>query len=173
MVFLHISVYNLNIYYLTLYIGSNIHYIFPQVRASDDDVSYIAVSTSFASMATNPSVNYEHWKDLGFAYKNKGKFLRKGNYVNKLTFQRYRFFKVWLTTYIVILFFSLPRYSSEEILSYVKYSMQCCQFYQSLPCPSSLHCSSTYLLFILLIYIEISVLTVINFPGGGHWMGYL
>ncbi|XP_045597113.2 sulfotransferase 1E1 [Procambarus clarkii] len=51
---------------------------FLEVRASDDDVSYIAVSTSFASMATNPSVNYEHWKDLGFAYKNKGKFLRKG-----------------------------------------------------------------------------------------------
>lgn len=46
----------------------------------DADVEHIAHSTSFKSMSANASVNYEHWKDLGFAHKDKGKFLRKGNH---------------------------------------------------------------------------------------------
>lgn len=48
------------------------------VEASDADIEYIAACTSFSSMSKNPSVNYEHWKDLGFAYKEKGQFLRTG-----------------------------------------------------------------------------------------------
>lgn len=41
-------------------------------------MNYVAESTTFDHMASNPSVNYEHWKDYGFAYKDKGKFFRKG-----------------------------------------------------------------------------------------------
>ncbi|KAK8738050.1 hypothetical protein OTU49_004373, partial [Cherax quadricarinatus] len=51
---------------------------FLEVDATEDDVNYVAACTSFSSMLTNPSVNYDHWKDLGFAYKDKGRFLRKG-----------------------------------------------------------------------------------------------
>lgn len=29
-------------------------------------------------MANNPSVNYEHWDELGFRNKNESKFMRKG-----------------------------------------------------------------------------------------------
>ncbi|KAG0710509.1 Sulfotransferase family cytosolic 1B member 1 [Chionoecetes opilio] len=45
---------------------------------SDAEVTYVAENTSFVRMSSNPSVNYEHWKDFGFAFKDKGKFLRKG-----------------------------------------------------------------------------------------------
>lgn len=49
-----------------------------QIDVSDAEVNYVAKSTSFINMAANPSVNYEHWKDFGFAFKDKGRFLRKG-----------------------------------------------------------------------------------------------
>ncbi|XP_071534692.1 sulfotransferase 1B1-like isoform X1 [Panulirus ornatus] len=55
---------------------------FLEVEASDDEVNHVASCTSFASMLTNPSVNYEHWKDLGFAYKDKGRFMRIGQVGN-------------------------------------------------------------------------------------------
>ncbi|XP_042212603.1 sulfotransferase family cytosolic 1B member 1-like isoform X2 [Homarus americanus] len=51
---------------------------FLEVEVSDYAVNYIAACTSFSAMAANPSVNYEHWKDLGFAHKDKGQFMRKG-----------------------------------------------------------------------------------------------
>ncbi|XP_037778237.1 amine sulfotransferase-like [Penaeus monodon] len=51
---------------------------FLQVEASEEQLEYVAACTSFASMASNPSVNYEHWKDSGFCHKDKGSFLRKG-----------------------------------------------------------------------------------------------
>lgn len=48
------------------------------IDVSDAEVNYVAECTSFNHMASNPSVNYEHWKDYGFAFKDKGKFFRKG-----------------------------------------------------------------------------------------------
>lgn len=55
--------------------------IFFQIDVSDAEVNYVAENTSFNHMAENPSVNYEHWKDYGFAFKDKGKFFRKGKNV--------------------------------------------------------------------------------------------
>ncbi|XP_064104698.1 sulfotransferase 1B1-like isoform X1 [Macrobrachium nipponense] len=51
---------------------------FLEIEASDADILYVAACTSFDAMSENPSVNYEHWKDLGFAHKEEGKFMRKG-----------------------------------------------------------------------------------------------
>ncbi|XP_068214727.1 sulfotransferase 1B1-like [Palaemon carinicauda] len=51
---------------------------FLEIEASDADIQCIAACTSFDVMSKNPSVNYEHWKDLGFAHKEEGKFMRKG-----------------------------------------------------------------------------------------------
>uniref|UniRef100_A0A0P4WJ54 Sulfotransferase domain-containing protein n=1 Tax=Scylla olivacea TaxID=85551 RepID=A0A0P4WJ54_SCYOL len=51
---------------------------FLSIDVSDVEVNHVAENTSFPCMAANPSVNYEHWKDFGFAFKDKGTFLRKG-----------------------------------------------------------------------------------------------
>ncbi|KAF2361235.1 Sulfotransferase domain [Trinorchestia longiramus] len=48
------------------------------VAVSDEDVKFVVTHTSFAAMSSNKSVNYEHWKDVGFAHKDRGNFLRKG-----------------------------------------------------------------------------------------------
>jgi len=34
--------------------------------------------TKFDKMAENPSVNYEHWNDLGLRNKKEARFMRKG-----------------------------------------------------------------------------------------------
>ena len=63
---------------LYIYIYIYILIFFFQIDVSDAEVNFVAKNTSFAHMSANPSVNYEHWKDFGFAFKDKGKFLRKG-----------------------------------------------------------------------------------------------
>ncbi|XP_042886970.1 sulfotransferase 1C4-like [Penaeus japonicus] len=71
---------------------------FLEVEVCDTDVVHIAHSTSFKSMSANASVNYEHWKDLGFAHKDKGKFLRKGkvgDWQNHMTEGEVAAFEEW------------------------------------------------------------------------------
>ncbi|XP_076030747.1 sulfotransferase 1E1-like isoform X2 [Oratosquilla oratoria] len=51
---------------------------FLEVDVTDDDLLKVALYTSFTSMKNNSSVNYEHWKDIGFARKDGGSFMRKG-----------------------------------------------------------------------------------------------
>lgn len=71
---------------------------FLEVEVCDVDVEHIAHSTSFKSMSANASVNYEHWKDLGFAHKDKGKFLRKGkvgDWQNHMTEAEVAAFEEW------------------------------------------------------------------------------
>ncbi|KAK3853926.1 hypothetical protein Pcinc_039559 [Petrolisthes cinctipes] len=49
-------------------------------------------------MTHNPSVNYQHWKELGFAHKDKGNFLRKGevgNWKSHLNEEQVSMFEAW------------------------------------------------------------------------------
>ncbi|XP_042855517.1 amine sulfotransferase-like [Penaeus japonicus] len=71
---------------------------FLQVEASERQLEYVAACTSFASMASNPSVNYEHWKESGFCHKDKGSFLRKGKvggWRESLTPEQIEAFQQW------------------------------------------------------------------------------
>ncbi|XP_042890143.1 sulfotransferase family cytosolic 1B member 1-like [Penaeus japonicus] len=71
---------------------------FLQVEASERQLEYVAACTSFASMASNPSVNYEHWKESGFCHKDKGSFLRKGKvggWKESLTPEQIEAFQQW------------------------------------------------------------------------------
>ncbi|XP_054709134.1 sulfotransferase 1E1-like [Uloborus diversus] len=45
---------------------------------TDKEVEDIAYHCSFSSMSNNPSVNYQHWDDLGIRKKDEAKFFRKG-----------------------------------------------------------------------------------------------
>lgn len=47
---------------------------------SDEEVDDIAEHCSFRNMSSNPSVNYQHWDDLGIRNKNEARFFRKGIY---------------------------------------------------------------------------------------------
>ncbi|CAL4160489.1 unnamed protein product, partial [Meganyctiphanes norvegica] len=48
------------------------------LSVTEEDIRLVAYSTSFNKMASNPSTNYEHWKDIGFIDKDRGAFMRKG-----------------------------------------------------------------------------------------------
>jgi len=56
---------------------------------TDDQVDSLAHHVSFTQMASNPSVNYSHWDDLGLRHKDESTFFRKGivgdwkNYLTK------------------------------------------------------------------------------------------
>ncbi|KAB7504294.1 Sulfotransferase family cytosolic 1B member 1 [Armadillidium nasatum] len=69
-----------------------------QVPVTDSEAFDVAVATTFRSMSENKSVNYEHWKDIGFANKNEGKFLRKGvvgDWKNYFTPEMLKDFESW------------------------------------------------------------------------------
>lgn len=64
-----------------------------QIDVSDAEVNFVAENTSFVQMSANPSVNYEHWKDFGFAFTDKGKFLRKGTNAKCILYLFFRSYK--------------------------------------------------------------------------------
>lgn len=45
---------------------------------TNNEIENIAEHCSFHSMSKNPTVNYQHWDDLGIRNKNESKFMRKG-----------------------------------------------------------------------------------------------
>ncbi|XP_023227898.1 estrogen sulfotransferase-like [Centruroides sculpturatus] len=45
---------------------------------SEDEINRIKDHCCFINMSQNPSVNYEHWENLGIRKKNSEKFMRKG-----------------------------------------------------------------------------------------------
>jgi len=45
---------------------------------TDADVEGIVANTSFGAMKKNPSTNFKHWEENGFAKEQEGTFMRKG-----------------------------------------------------------------------------------------------
>ncbi|KAK4329462.1 hypothetical protein Pmani_000219 [Petrolisthes manimaculis] len=71
---------------------------FLEISVSPDDIESIRTCTSFTNMTHNTSVNYQHWKEWGFAHKDKGNFLRKGevgNWKSHLNEEQVLMFEEW------------------------------------------------------------------------------
>lgn len=67
---------------------------------TNEEIADIADHCSFKNMSKNPSVNYQHWDDLGIRNKNEAKFMRKGeigDWKNYLSSERIHIMDTWIT----------------------------------------------------------------------------
>jgi hypothetical protein len=66
---------------------------------TSEEISKLVEHTSFHAMASNSSVNYRHWDDLGLHKSGEAPFMRKGqvgDYKNWFNKQKNQEFEKWI-----------------------------------------------------------------------------